>query len=136
MEHKRIQSRLKSKMRRYFQLAKIARHGLVERRAFVMPKPQRWSPETAAEPPWKFKSAAAEPPWNEKWGFASGQNRIPNSINFITLLTSLGQNRPTSKNGFRRGTAGERPWKNRAAVEESKHEIAMIPSKTERPWRN
>ena len=59
-------------MRRYFELAKTARHRLVERRAFVMPKAQRWSSETAAEPPWKFKSAAAEPPWNEKCGFAWG----------------------------------------------------------------
>ena len=72
MEQKRIQTRLRSKMRRYFELAKILRHRLSERRASVMPKAQRWSPETAAEPPWKFKSAAAEPPWNEKCEFSSG----------------------------------------------------------------
>ena len=46
-------------MRRYFELAKILRHRFVERRASVMLKAQRWSPETAAEPP-----------WNEKCGFA------------------------------------------------------------------
>lgn len=59
-------------MRRYFELAKTLRHRLVERRALEMLKARRWSPVTAAEPPWKFKSAAAEPPWNEKCEFASG----------------------------------------------------------------
>ena len=59
-------------MRRYFELAKTLRHRFVERRAFEMPKARRWSPVTAAEPPWKFKIAAAEPPWNEKCEFAWG----------------------------------------------------------------
>ena len=42
----------------------------------------------------------------------------------------MGKNRPTPKNGFRRGTAGERPWKNRAAVEESKYKVTILHDKT------
>ena len=56
-------------MRRYFELAKTLRHRFVETRASEMLKARRWSSGTAAEPPWKFKSAAAEPPWNEKCEF-------------------------------------------------------------------
>ena len=56
-------------MRRYFELAKTLRHRFVETIVFEMLKTWRWSPGTAAEAPWKFKSAAAEPPWNEKCEF-------------------------------------------------------------------
>ena len=56
-------------MRRYFELAKTLRHRFVETTASEMLKSRRWSSGTAAEPPWKFKSAAAEPPWNEKCEF-------------------------------------------------------------------
>ena len=72
MEPKRMQTRLKFKMRRYFELAKITRHLEMASKTNDVFNSWRWSSVTAAEPPWKFKIAAAEPPWNEKCGFSSG----------------------------------------------------------------